>query len=245
MDGLELRISRLFRNKSLLLLAFDHGQYIGVPEGLVAIDPVLEKLQEAPFDGYLLNPGSIRHLQKINTGKSLILRITHAGTRISNTSINNTYFLRPEDALRLGADAVISMVVLGHDKDMESIGELAKAVNDYHRLGIPLIAEVLPADSRDFSSPKIVADICRIAAEIGADIIKTVLTPEFETVVAGCPVPVIVAGGKKEDNFIFNVGAAMRSGAKGVAVGRNLYQSEDSASFVTEIAKAMGRREYL
>ena len=241
MDGLQFRINRLFRNGSLLLLAFDHGQFIGVPDGLRTIDPILEKLLNKPFDGYIFNPGVVRNLKNIESDKSIILRITHAGTHLSNTPVMNKYFLQPEDALRLGADAVISMVLLGHDKDMESINELAKAVNDYHRFGIPLIAEILPAAPKDFSSSKVVADICRIGAEIGADVIKTVLTDDFESVVSGCPVPIIVAGGKKENDFISNAANAMRSGAKGLAIGRNLYQRDDPASFISDIAKAIGR----
>lgn len=243
MDGLDLRIRRLFRNDSLLLLAFDHGQYVGVPDGLSTIDPLLEKLGNKPFDGYIFNPGSVRNLQKIGADKSIILRITHAGTHLSNTPVMNKYFLRPEDALRLGADAVISMVILGHGKDMESIDELAKAVNNYHRFGIPLIAEILPASPNDFSSPKIIADLCRIGAEIGADVIKTAFTNDFESVVSGCPVPIIVAGGKKENDFLSSVAIAMRSGAKGLAIGRNLYQREDPASFISDIAAAMGRNK--
>ena len=241
MNGLQFRINRLFRNKSLLLLAFDHGQFLGVPNGLKAIDPILEKIAHEPFDGYILNPGSLHTLDNLESDKSLILRITHAGTHLSNTSVMNKYFLQPEDALRLGADAVISMVILGHDRDMESIHELAKAVNDYHRFGIPLIAEILPAAPKDFSSSKVVADICRIGAEIGADVIKTVLTKDFESVVSSCAVPIIVAGGKKENDFISSAASAMNSGAKGLAIGRNLYQRDNPAAFIAEIVKAMGR----
>lgn len=241
--GIDIRMKRLFKNGSLLLAAFDHGQYTGVPEGLVSVVPVVESLRGQSFDGYIMNAGVASALGDFDATKLLVLRITHAGTRISGTSRLNRYFLSPEDALRLGADAVISMVVLGHEDDAESLGELARAVCDYHRYGIPVIAEALPADPSLFSSPKTIADISRICAELGADIIKTAYTPEFESVVASCPVPVIIAGGSKGEDFLATVAHAMRDGAKGLAMGRNLYQREDPRTFVEQVAQAMGRGE--
>jgi DhnA family fructose-bisphosphate aldolase class Ia len=234
-------MKRLFKNGSLLLAAFDHGQYAGVPEGLADVVSVVESLRGQNFDGYILNAGVASVLGDFDATKLLVLRITHAGTHLSETSRINRYFLQPEDALRLGVDAVISMVILGHGDDADSLRELTRAVCDYHRFGIPVIAEALPADPSLFSSPKAIADISRICAELGADIIKTAYTPEFESVAAGCPAPVIIAGGSKGEDFLATVAHAMRDGAKGLAMGRNLYQREDPRTFVGQVAQAMGR----
>lgn len=243
MTGVDIRVQRLFRRGSLLLAALDHGQYVGVPEGLDDIVGLTQKLAGAPFDGFIVNAGIVPALPAFPADKSLVLRITHAGTAISGTSRTNSYYLGPEDALRLGADAVISMVILGHEGDPEALHELTKAVADYHRYGIPVIAEILPASAELFSSPKTIADLCRIGAELGADVIKTAYTPDFRSVVAGCPAPVIIAGGSKNADFIASLREAMREGARGLALGRNLYQRDEPASFIREVAAAMGRAE--
>ena len=167
MTGLAIRTNRLFARGTLLLAALDHGQYVGVPDGLSEPAKLVESLAGEGIDGFILNAGIASSLRSFDGEKLLVLRITHAGTRLSGTSRRNKYFLGPEDALRLGADAVISMVVLGHDDDVESLHELAAAIGDYHRFGIPVIAEALPADPGLLSSPKAIADISRICAELG------------------------------------------------------------------------------
>ena len=243
MTGLDIRMKRLFRNGTLLLAALDHGQYVGVPDGLPDVIRAVESIRGCDVDGYILNPGAAEALRDFDPSKLLVLRVSHAGTLLSNTSLFNRYFLEPEDALRLGADAVISMVMLGHDRDSDSLGELTKAVADYHRFGIPVIAEALPADAGLMSSPKTIADISRICAELGADIVKTAYTPDFRKVVTSCLAPVIIAGGSKGEDFLRIVAEAMRAGAKGLAMGRNLFQREDPVSFAAEVARAVGRPE--
>jgi DhnA family fructose-bisphosphate aldolase class Ia len=241
MTGLDIRMKRFFRNGPLLLAAFDHGQYVGVPEGLADVARTVGALRGLSLDGYILNAGIVPRIEELDESKLIVVRSTHAGTKLSETARINRYFLEPEDALRLGADAVISMVVLGHDGDVESLGELTKAVRDYHRFGIPVIAEALPADPSLMTSPKAIADISRICAELGADVVKTAFTRDFESVVASCPVPVIIAGGSKGEDFLGTVAQAMRAGAKGLAMGRNLYQREDQRAFVEEVARTMGK----
>jgi DhnA family fructose-bisphosphate aldolase class Ia len=133
------------------------------------------------------------------------------------------------------------MVVLGHGDDVAAMHELAEAVCEYHRFGIPLIAEMLPADPKLSPSPRAIADLSRIGAEVGADVIKTCMTEDFASVVGGCPVPIIIAGGSREKDFVSTVRKALLGGAKGVAMGRNLYQHEDPPALIRDVVGAMGR----
>ncbi len=120
--------------------------------------------------------------------------------------------------------------------------ELARAVWEYHRYGIPVIAEMLPFDPNLNTSAETIADVSRIGAEIGADIIKTSFTKNFESVVTGCPVPVIIAGGAKVQEFLKTVEKAVQSGAGGLAMGRNLYQHENPVQLANDVAGILRRK---
>jgi DhnA family fructose-bisphosphate aldolase class Ia len=242
MDGLSLRNRRLFQKGTLLLAAMDHGQYVGVPAGLRDICRFVREIDADPIDGYILNPGAVQALEPFDPSKLLILRISHAGTRLSNTSLDHRCYLAPQDALRLGADAVIVMAIVGHEGDVQTLHELATSIADYHRYGVPVIAEMLLADPQAARSTAAVADACRIAAELGADVIKTPLVEDFGTVVRGCFAPIILAGGPKDGNLRRQVEQGIACGARGIAVGRNLYESADPHALAADLAAALGRR---
>ena len=235
MNGLSLRLNRLFEKKQLFLAALDHGQYCGVLPGFESIVNLVESCDSYPVDGLILNPGIVPVLKHFPNKKLLVLRVTHAGSQLSGTAWDHKYFLPPQNALELGADAVIAMCILGHSKDPESLQELTKVIRDYHQFGIPVIAEMLPFDPKLNSSHEAIANISRIGAEIGADIIKTYYTEKFDHVTSTCPVPVIMAGGEKKEALINQIKHAIECGSKGVAIGRNLFQSSDTYALIREI----------
>jgi DhnA family fructose-bisphosphate aldolase class Ia len=242
MDGLAHRNRRLFQNGTLFLAALDHGQYVGVPAGLVDLPRFVRGIDGDPFDGYILNPGAVLALEPLDPSKLLILRISHAGTLLSNTGLEHRCYLAPQDALRLGADAVIIMAILGQDGDAQALHELATATAEYHRYGIPVIAEMLLSDPQESRRTSSVAGACRIGAELGADIIKTPLVEDFGEVVRGCFAPIILAGGPKNTNARSLVEQGVAAGARGIAVGRNLYEGGDAHALAVDLAAALGRQ---
>lgn len=237
MDGLSKRLNSLFANDYLFLSAMDHGQFVGVPKGLENIIDFIDEVGSLDVHGIILNPGIALKVKKFPSDKKLILRVTHAGSAMAMDIAGTRLFIDPETALRLGADAVIAMGIVGQDNDSNALEALSKTIWEYHKFGIPVIAEMLPADSKLNNDTETIANISRIGAELGADVIKTYLTPDFKKVTGSCPVPIVVAGGAKTQDFMTVVKEAANSGAKGVAVGRNLFQSESKKAFVESINK--------
>ena len=144
-----------------------------------------------------------------------------------------------ELAASLGADAALFMFVLGGTRDKDTQLELARVCEEYHRLGIPVIAEVLNADYTKNNETDFIASGARIAAEIGADIIKAFYCKDFEKVTCNCPVPVILAGGPKDADITAVVREVVSKGAKGLAFGRNLFQAEDIKGHVRDLDAAL------
>lgn len=235
MQGLDMRVKRLLGSRFLLLGAIDHGQYLGVPEGLSRPLEFLGKIQSSDIDGMIINPGIARRIESFPPHKSIVLRVTHAGTHLSGNHWDNRFYLPAEQALLLGCDVAIAMCILGHEQDSQALHELALTVTEYHRFGIPVMAEMLPFDPKQGTASEVIASISRIGAEIGADIIKTAYVPGFDKVVSGCPVPVIMAGGETSGSFLDNVRAAVKGGARGLAMGRNLFQSLTPENLIKDI----------
>jgi DhnA family fructose-bisphosphate aldolase class Ia len=240
MDGLKRRVGRLFENGSFVLAAADHGQFSGVPEGAENIIGYIREVESTEVDGIIINPGVASLLQTFDCRKSLVIRASHAGSAMSGDIANTKYFLKPENAMRMGADAVIVMGIVGQQNDSEALFAVSQAVWEYHQYGMVVIAEMLPYRKEDYASTKIIADIARIGAELGADIIKTVATERYETVVCSCPVPIIIAGGEKNKDFITVVKEAALAGAVGAAIGRNLFQEKNKNHFIRSVKNCFG-----
>lgn len=242
MNGLKRRLNRLLCGESFILAAADHGQFAGVPEGLEDIESYVREVEKLDVDGIILNPGIASLIDEFDCRKSLIVRVTHAGSALSGDIENTKYFLEPEEALRMGADGVIVMGIVGQKCDSEALHGLSKAIWEYRRYGIPVIAEMLPYRKEEYFSKKVIADISRIGAELGANIVKTNITDDYEYVIKSCPVPVIIAGGEKTKDFFASLEEAAAAGAAGAAIGRNLYLDTDRPSFVKRAREVFKRR---
>ena len=232
-DGLRRNTGMLFDDRGhLFLLALDHAQS-GVMRGLEKSGELMEKLSDSALDGFILNVGmASRMAEKRFLRKKLVLRTSFGGSQLAEeyASVHANH-VSPETALALGADAVLMMAVIG-GADYKSLQAAAADIDAYHRLSIPVIAEVLAADFSKTTSFDVQYHGARIAAELGADVVKAFFVEGFEKVTACCPAPIILAGGPKDRDIVTVAKQALDAGARGFAFGRNLFQSEDPLSIV-------------
>lgn len=244
--GKALRLNRILkgRNHKALVIAFDHGGILGPIPGTLEPEAQLRRFAEAGVDGVLLNPGLLRFCREAWTAgppPAVIVRLDWSNLWTIGPGDQARYrsalLTRPEDALRMGADAVMTYLFVGTgDAEFEAreIQRNAEVARECERLGLPLIVESLargpgvkPGD------PKWLMLHTRIAVELGADAIKTEYTGDPATmrgVVEACPVPILALGGTKlpaeQDTFAI-VKDILASGAAGILFGRNVFQSED------------------
>lgn len=227
MNGLKRNVAKLFSNKGrLLALAMDHAQG-GLMPGLEDPRALLRARAGSRLDGFLVNVGLADEMARPElVNKKLLLRAGFGGTMLAESFTNvHRNHVSPETALALGADAVVMMMTLGGD-DFRSIQDAAAAIDGFHGLGIPVIAEILCRDFSKTATFDIQANGARVAAELGADVVKAFFTPDFRQVVARCPVPVVLAGGPKDRDILDVAREALDCGVKGFAFGRNLFQAD-------------------
>jgi DhnA family fructose-bisphosphate aldolase class Ia len=247
--GKSVRLNRLLRasKQKALVVAFDHAMVLGPIAGTINPFEQIQKFSDAGVNGVLMNFGMLHHANGIlcHPAPALILRLdwTTAWTAVeSGGKLRTELLARPEDALRNGADAVLTYLFIGTgDLEFEAreIARNAEVARECERLGIPLIVETL-ARGKDVSnptSPEWIKLHNRIAAEIGADIIKTEYTGDVATmreVVAVCPIPILVLGGARHSDDAATEAArgVAQSGAAGVFFGRNVFQAPDVADFL-------------
>lgn len=230
MNGLERNISTLLNHGGkLFLAAFDHPQIYGVLPGLEQPLGTIRRTLDTDIDGYILNPGIFPLIDaSLVQDKKMVLRASLGGTLMGTTfSDHHSIMVSPQQALALGCDAVLVMLVLGGEHDKESMTDVARAIDSFHQYCIPVIVEVLHADFTKNNDSKFISNGARIAAEIGADIVKAFYCEEFSLAVAGCPVPIVLAGGPKEASILDIARIAVDAGVMGFAFGRNIFQSED------------------
>ena len=235
-------MAKLLKNDGkLFLAAFDHPQIYGTMEGLENTPDLVKDLKNTELDGFILNPGMFARIcPKSVDDKVLVLRGSVGGTMMGTVYSDVHYGIAsPELAAQLDADAVLVMFVIGGSKDMESEIELARVCEEYHKLGIPVIAEVLAADYTKNNDSSLVSSGARIAAELGADMIKAFYCPDFDKVTSNCPVPVILAGGPKDADIVSVVKEVVSKGAVGLAFGRNIFQSKDIRKTIKELNGAL------
>ena len=225
--GLKNRLSRIFNKKSgrTVMLAFDHGFLMGPTSGLERIDLNIAPLAEEA-DCLMGCRGMIRTSIPAENTQPICLR-TDTGTTIL-TDMNNNVLISEQDAISMNVSAMAAMLAIG-DADTEAItianfSRLVDIGNKYSIpvMGVTAVGKDMARDSRYFGLAS------RVCAENGASIVKTYYTEGFENVVAACPVPVVIAGGKKlpELEALELCYNAIQCGASGVDMGRNVFQSE-------------------
>jgi len=258
--GKKIRLNRLIRSDGgSLVVAFDHPLVHGPIAGTVDPGRQIQRFVDAGADGILLNFGMIRYFAAAGPGKSqpaLIARLdwTTAFSASAPDSFRSCPVARAEDALRCGADAVITFLVIGTGDTEFEKGEIArnaKIARECERLGLPLIVESVARGPQiqNPRDPKWLMLHTRMAAELGADLIKTEYsgdTDSMHTVVTSCPIPILVLGGSRtgSDEDVLNVvGDIVKAGAAGVFFGRSVFQAENMPDLMSRIRAALVRRE--
>ncbi len=227
--GLKNRLSRIFSPKSgrTVMLAFDHGYFMGSTAGLERIDVSIAPLADHA-DVLMGTRGAIRSCIPPTADRAICLRATHDNSVLfDDLSQGSGFALDMEDAIRMNASALAIQCFIGAKGERDSLEALCRAVDQGNRYGIPIMG-VTAVGKEMARTTKYFLLATRILAEQGASIIKTYFCEDFEKVVAACPVPIVIAGGKKlpEDEALTMAYQAVQSGACGVDMGRNIFQSQ-------------------
>ncbi len=226
--GLKNRLSRIIKpqNNRALMLAVDHGYFLGPTEKLEDPKKVIAPLLKH-CDSLMLTRGVQRASVSAETDTPMVLRVSGGSSIIGEDLSQEDITVSIEDAIRLNASALAMSIFVGSKYEYQTIVNLGKLVSEAEKYGIPVLAvtavgKELGKDARYLSLA------CRVAAEQGAHIVKTYYCDNFEKVVQSCPVPIIVAGGKKipERDALQLTYNAIKAGAVGVDMGRNIWQSE-------------------
>jgi putative autoinducer-2 (AI-2) aldolase len=235
--GMKNRLGRIFNPVSgkTVMLAIDHGYFQGPTTGLERIDVNILPLE--PYaDTLMLTRGILRSIIPADTQKSIVLRVS-GGTSILKELSNEDLAVDIEDAIRLNVSAMAVQVFVGGEHERESIINMTKMVDLGTRYGIPTLA--VTAVGKDMvRDAKYFRLATRICAELGAHYVKTYYVPEgFETVTASCPVPIVIAGGKKlaELDALKMAYRSIQEGAAGVDMGRNIFQSDSPIAMIQAV----------
>ena len=226
--GLKNRLAKIIKpaDGKAVMLAVDHGYFLGPTERLESPKNTIRPLLKY-CDSLMLTRGVLRTSVDANFPVSVVLRVS-GGTSIIGEDLSNEKITTSlKDAIRLNVSALAMSIFVGGKYEHQTIVNLSNLVNEAEEYGIPVLAVTavgkdMVRDSRYFSLA------CRIAAEHGANIVKTYYCENFEQVVTSCPVPIIIAGGKKipERDALELTFNAIKAGAVGVDMGRNIWQSD-------------------
>ena len=235
--GRKNRLSRIFNPETgrTVMLAIDHGYFQGPTSGLERID--LSILPIAPYaDTLMLTRGILRSVVPPSYTRAIVLRAS-GGPSILNELSNEQIAVDIEDAVRLNAAAVAVQVFIGAEYETQSVHNMTRLVDMGTRCGIPVLA-VTAVGTEMKRSARYFRLACRICAELGAHYVKTYYIPKgFESVTASCPVPIVMAGGKKipEIEALTMAYNAVQQGAAGVDMGRNIFQAESPAAMIQAV----------
>ena len=243
--GMKNRLARIFNPKSgrTVMLAIDHGYFQGPTTGLERID--INILPLVPYaDTLMLTRGILRSIVPPSFTKSIVLRVS-GGTSILKELSNEQIAVDIEESIRLNVCAMAVQVFIGGEYEKQSIINMTKMVDLGTRYGIPTLAVTavgkdMARDARYFRLAT------RICAELGANYIKSYYIDEgFETVTASCPVPIVMAGGKKipELDALTMAYNAVQQGASGVDMGRNIFQSESPIAMLQAVGAVVHDNE--
>ena len=235
--GLKNRLSKIIKphNNRALMLAVDHGYFLGPTEKLEdpkkTISPILKYC-----DSLMLTRGVQRTSVTATTDTPMVLRVSGGSSIIGEDLSQEDITVSIKDAIRLNASALAMSIFVGSKYEYQTIVNLGKLVGEAQEYGIPVLAvtavgKELGKDARYLSLA------CRVAAEQGAHIVKTYYCDNFEKVVDSCPVPIIIAGGKKipEREALQLTYNAINKGAVGVDMGRNIWQSEHPVAMIRAV----------
>lgn len=233
--GMQSRLARLFRSGRTVMLAIDHGYFQGPTTGLERVDlSIVPLLPHA--DALMTTRGMVRSTIPPASGTPIVLRAS-GGPSILRELSDEQVAVSMEDAARINACAVAVQVFIGGEFETRSVHNMTRLVDEGQRYGIPVLAVTAVGKqlTRDARYLRLATRIC---AELGAHVVKTYYCAEdFDTVAAACPVPLVMAGGRKlpEIEALAMAYRAVAEGAAGVDMGRNIFQSDDPVAMIRAV----------
>lgn len=226
--GMKNRLSQLMPNGRCFFMPIDHGYFQGPTRCLEKPGETIRPLLRY-CDALFATRGVLRSCVGAELNKPVILRVSGGTSMVGLDLANEVLTTSIEEVIRLNAAAVGISVFIGSDYEKETLSNLAQMVNLCENYGIPVMAVTAVGKEMQKLEARYLALSCRIAAELGARVVKTYwCEKDFDKVVAGCPVPVVMAGGPKcetEKEVLEFVHDGMQKGSVGINLGRNVWQS--------------------
>ena len=247
--GKKIRLERIMdrQSRNMVIIPMDHGISIGPVRGIVNLAEMVNKVADGGANAVLLQKGMAKHGHR-GYGRDIGLIIhMSASTSLGPDPNDKVMVCTVEEAIKMGADAVSIHVNIGSGTEADQLQEMGEVAEQCDTWGIPLIAMMYPRgkDIKNSNDAELVAHVARAGAELGADIIKTNFTGDidsFRSVVEGCPVPVVMAGGPKtntDEEFLAMVRTAIDAGGRGVAIGRNVFQHENPTAMTRALTQVV------
>lgn len=234
--GIKNRLSQIIKPETgrTVMLAVDHGYFLGPTSGLEDPQKTITPLLQFA-DSIMLTRGTLRNCVDPEQAKPVILRAS-GGSSVLKELSNEEITTSIQEAIRLNVAAVTCSIFVGAEYEKQSLMNLSRLINEAETFGIPVLA-VTAVGKEMVRDARYLALSCRIAAEMGAHLVKTYYCADFEQVVDGCFVPVVVAGGKKtsEKDALKLAENAIRHGAIGVDMGRNIFQCEHPVAMIQAV----------
>ena len=236
--GLSNRFSKIIKPKNgrCVMLAVDHGYFLGPTEKLEVPQRTIEPL--LPYvDSIMLTRGVLRTSLSPNSDVPIVLRVSGGTSIVGDDLSNETITTSLEDAIRLNVSCLALSIFVGSKYEHQTLANLATLVDNGERYGIPILA-VTAVGKEMVRDARYLGLACRIAGELGAHVVKTYYCENFEKVIEGCPVPVIIADGKKlakEIDVLELTFNAIKDGASGVDMGRNIWQSDHPIAMIKAV----------
>ncbi|MFA4835619.1 MAG: 3-hydroxy-5-phosphonooxypentane-2,4-dione thiolase [Dehalococcoidia bacterium] len=233
--GMENRLARLIQpDGHCLFLPIDHGYFQGPTRKLERPGETIAPL--LPYaDAIFVTRGVLRSAIDPRNSKPIILRVSGGTSVVGKDLADEGIITSMEEAIRLNVSAVGISVFIGTDYEKQSLLNLARLVDEGEKYGIPVMAVTAVGKELEKREARYLALCCRIAAELGARVVKTYWCENFEKVTNGCPVPVVMAGGPKADTVrevLAFVHDGIQRGAIGVNLGRNIWQHEHPVAMI-------------
>ncbi len=247
MVGKTIRLRRIFDQKSgrTVIVPMDHGISLGPVKGIADIRSTIDKVAEGGASAIVIHKGLVPYAgPSLGDKLALIVHIS-ASTSLSPDPNYKVLVAGVQDAASLGADAISIHCNVGGENEDKMISDFGMVSDECRLLGLPLLAMCYPRGKnvKNQFDLEPVKHCARLAAELGADVVKTNYTgsiDSFKEVVKGTPIPVVIAGGPKmgsDKDLLAMIHEAVSAGAKGVSIGRNVFQHDDVAG----ITRAIGR----
>ena len=235
--GMQSRLARIFRPESgrTVMLAIDHGYFQGPTTGLERVDLSIVPL--LPYaDALMTTRGMVRSTVPAAARVPIVLRAS-GGPSVLRELSDERLAVSMEDAARINAAAVAVQVFIGGEHETQSVRNMTRLVDAGQRYGIPVLA--VTAVGRELTrDARYLRLATRICAELGAHFVKTYYCEnDFDTVAAACPVPLVMAGGRKlpERDALTMAYHAVENGAAGVDMGRNIFQSDTPQAMIRAV----------